>query len=69
MLAVNLAHCCCWKDAEAVDLWQGPRDTAVLPCKHLGLCLSCAVRLRASAAPTCPVCRGSFDNFLTLYVC
>ena len=46
----------------------GARDSAVIPCRHLGLCLACAKQLRSSAAPSCPICRGPFENYITLFV-
>ncbi len=47
-----------------------PRDTAILPCRHVALCGACAKRL--SAAPpeerSCPICRGPLDNWLQLFM-
>lgn len=47
-----------------------PRDTAILPCRHVALCGACAKRL--SAAPpeerACPICRGPLDNWLQLFM-
>lgn len=42
-----------------------PRDTALLPCRHLCLCSGCAdvVRLRSQA---CPICRQSIDSLLSI---
>lgn len=42
-----------------------PRDTALLPCRHLCLCSGCAdvVRLRSQA---CPICRETIKSLLSI---
>lgn len=39
-----------------------PRDTAVMPCRHLCLCLSCAEVFRRQTTCKCPICRAS-ENY------
>jgi len=34
-----------------------PRNTAILPCRHMCVCEDCSRQLRAGAAPHCPICR------------
>jgi hypothetical protein len=53
-----------------------PRDTVILPCRHVALCLGCARRLAAEAAApsagasggACPICRGRIENYLQLFM-
>ncbi|KAK4537947.1 hypothetical protein CDCA_CDCA15G3972 [Cyanidium caldarium] len=40
-----------------------PRDTAVLPCRHMCLCAECAQRLRFQSN-RCPICRNVVDSLL-----
>lgn len=42
-----------------------PRDTALLPCRHLCMCSGCAdvVRLRSQA---CPICRQSIQSLISI---
>ncbi|KAK4524562.1 hypothetical protein GAYE_SCF04G2463 [Galdieria yellowstonensis] len=40
-----------------------PRDTALLPCRHMCLCSECAQRLRFQSN-SCPICRQSVQSFL-----
>lgn len=42
-----------------------PRDTLILPCKHLCLCNSCADSLRYQAS-NCPICRSPFRALLQI---
>mmetsp|Transcript_70520 Transcript_70520/g.216037 ORF Transcript_70520/g.216037 Transcript_70520/m.216037 type:complete len:286 (-) Transcript_70520:74-931(-) len=35
-----------------------PRNTAVLPCRHMCVCEDCARHLQVGAATHCPICRG-----------
>lgn len=41
------------------------RNTAVMPCRHLCLCRSCADELRKHT-PKCPVCRGPIQQLLSM---
>ncbi|KAH9589427.1 hypothetical protein LSM04_008916 [Trypanosoma melophagium] len=40
-----------------------PKDTAVMPCRHMCLCKNCAEELMRHV-PKCPVCRGSVSTLL-----
>lgn len=40
-----------------------PKDTALLPCRHMCLCSECAQRLRFQSN-SCPICRQSVQSFL-----
>lgn len=42
-----------------------PRDTLILPCRHLCLCNSCADNLRYQAS-SCPICRAPFRALLQI---
>ena len=46
---------------DCVVCLEGAKDTAVLPCKHLCVCGSCAAQLDA-----CPVCRGPVERYLKM---
>lgn len=48
---------------ECVICLTNPKDTAVIPCRHLCLCKECAEPLRKQS-PKCPVCRGPIDQLL-----
>ena len=39
------------------------RDTLILPCRHLCLCVFCADNLRYQAS-NCPICRAPFRALL-----
>lgn len=41
-----------------------PRNTTVLPCRHMCLCNECATQLRLSDN-RCPLCRGNIDRLMT----
>lgn len=41
-----------------------PKNTIVLPCRHLCLCAECAQMLR-SQTNTCPMCRTAIDRLMT----
>ena len=47
--------------SDCVVCLEGAKDTAVLPCKHLCVCGSCAAQLDA-----CPVCRGPVERYLKM---
>ncbi|CBH16462.1 putative zinc finger protein [Trypanosoma equiperdum] len=40
-----------------------PKDTAVIPCRHMCLCKNCAEEL-VRHTPKCPVCRGPVSTLL-----
>lgn len=39
-----------------------PRNTAILPCRHLCVCDGCGELLGSGAASTCPICRGTITG-------
>ena len=49
-----------------------PRDTAILPCRHVAVCGPCVRRLSAPgtepSARVCPICRGKLESWLELYM-
>ncbi len=56
-----------------------PRDTVILPCRHVALCVGCARRLTPAGgadsalgvppgAGACPICRGRIENYLQVFV-
>jgi hypothetical protein len=52
-------------DDECVVCLSAPRDTALLPCRHLCVCSSCAQQLRRQTNK-CPVCRSVVSMLLQL---
>ena len=50
-------------DGSCVICMSAPKDTAVLPCRHMCLCPSCAREV-----DKCPICRGPVDSTLCLKV-
>uniref|UniRef100_G1DG22 E3 ubiquitin-protein ligase n=1 Tax=Capra hircus TaxID=9925 RepID=G1DG22_CAPHI len=50
---------------ECVVCLSDPRDTLILPCRHLCLCNSCADTLRYQAS-NCPICRLPFRALLQI---
>ncbi|CAG2113995.1 unnamed protein product [Medioppia subpectinata] len=51
--------------SECVICMSDPRDTLILPCRHLCLCNGCADSLRYQAN-NCPICRAPFRALLQL---
>jgi len=46
-----------------------PRDTTVLPCRHLCMCADCAQRLRSQpSGNVCPICRNPCESLLEIKV-
>ncbi len=50
---------------ECVICMSEPRDTLILPCRHLCLCQMCADSLRYQAN-NCPICRAPFRALLQI---
>lgn len=55
------------ESSECVICMTEPRDTTVLPCRHMCLCSGCAKVLRFQANK-CPVCREAVASFLHIKV-
>ncbi|CAM9558654.1 unnamed protein product [Pylaiella littoralis] len=49
------------QDAECVICLTEPKDTLLLPCRHLCVCTECFRHV-----DKCPVCRSAFDNYIVL---
>jgi hypothetical protein len=48
---------------------SAPKDTVLVPCRHLSTCLACTRRLAAAPQPLhCPVCRKRSTDFLQLFL-
>ena len=52
---------------ECVVCMTAPRDTTVLPCRHMCLCSECAQVLRMQAEK-CPICRTPIDQLLQIKI-
>lgn len=44
-----------------------PRDTTVLPCRHMCLCSDCASELRKQTSK-CPICRNNIESLLHIKI-
>ncbi|KAA8548589.1 hypothetical protein F0562_000273 [Nyssa sinensis] len=53
---------------ECVICMTEPKDTAVLPCRHMCMCSECAKALRLQSNK-CPICRQSIDELLEIKTC
>lgn len=53
--------------AECIICMSEPRNTTVLPCRHMCLCSECAEALRKSSS-TCPICRTRVEALLQIRV-
>lgn len=53
--------------AECIICMCEPRNTTVLPCRHMCLCGECAEALRKSSS-TCPICRTRVEGLLQIRV-
>ncbi|KAK7332284.1 hypothetical protein VNO80_29034 [Phaseolus coccineus] len=52
---------------ECVICMTEPKDTAVLPCRHMCMCSECANALRIQSNK-CPICRQSIEEFIEIKV-
>ncbi|KAJ3676307.1 hypothetical protein LUZ60_003719 [Juncus effusus] len=52
---------------ECVVCLSEPRDTAVLPCRHMCLCSECAKALRLQSNK-CPICRQPIEQLIEIKV-
>ncbi|KAL1514782.1 hypothetical protein AB1Y20_003868 [Prymnesium parvum] len=50
---------------ECVICMTENKDTTVLPCRHLCMCLKCAMELRVQSN-RCPICRSSIEQLLQI---
>ena len=50
---------------ECVVCMSDPRDTLVLPCRHMCLCAECGEELRVRSSK-CPICRTHFTSLLCI---
>lgn len=49
---------------ECVICLSAVRDTAVLPCRHMCMCDSCARELQRQQVSKCPICREPIESLL-----
>lgn len=52
---------------ECIICMTNPRDTVILPCRHLCICNGCAETLRYKLN-NCPICRSPFKALLKLKI-
>jgi len=54
-------------ESECVICMDDPRDTLILPCRHLAVCAECAEKIRYQQS-SCPICRKPFKALLKLHI-
>lgn len=54
-------------ESECAICWDEPRDTLILPCRHLAVCAECAEKIRYQQS-ACPICRKPFKALLKLHI-
>ena len=54
-------------EEQCVICMSEPRDTAVLPCRHMCMCADCAKALREQTNK-CPICRRQVESLLKIVV-
>jgi len=53
-------------EKECIICFSDQRDTIILPCRHMCLCINCAKSLQAQSNSKCPICRKDIESFLRL---
>ncbi|KAF0695910.1 Aste57867_13302 [Aphanomyces stellatus] len=53
--------------AECIICMCEPRNTTILPCRHLCICAECSEALKRPGS-TCPICRGKVESMLQIRV-
>mmetsp|Transcript_2130 Transcript_2130/g.5276 ORF Transcript_2130/g.5276 Transcript_2130/m.5276 type:complete len:278 (+) Transcript_2130:6927-7760(+) len=54
------------ESTECVVCMTAARDTAIVPCLHMCLCMECANILRSQPNSRCPMCRTSVSSLLQI---
>lgn len=68
MFGVQRQHLRDEETPECVVCMTDRKNTAVLPCRHMCLCGSCANIVRSQPTSKCPICRCQVDCLLQLVV-
>ena len=60
-----------WDSEQCVACLEEPRDTILLPCRHLCICKDCAEVIKHMQADSnmrnrCPMCRAMASHFIHL---
>jgi len=45
-----------------------PRNTAIMPCRHMYFCFECIESVKRSNTPHCPTCRGEITEAIPFFV-
>jgi hypothetical protein len=53
-------------DKECIVCLSDKRDTIILPCRHMCLCVGCAQSIQGQTSRKCPICRDNIESFLRL---
>jgi hypothetical protein len=54
------------ESTECVVCLTATRDTAIVPCLHMCLCMECANILRSQPNSRCPICRAAVQSLLQI---
>jgi hypothetical protein len=53
-------------EKECIICFSDQRDTIIVPCRHMCICVNCAKSLQAQPNSKCPICRKDIESFLRL---
>jgi len=53
------------ENSSCVVCLTNPKDTALIPCRHMCLCLECAQEFKKNYS-SCPICREPVNSFLQI---
>jgi hypothetical protein len=53
-------------EEDCVICMSMPKNTMVMPCRHVCMCDSCTELLQKQSKRNCPVCRENVTNFIRL---
>ena len=54
-------------EKECIICLSDKRDTIILPCRHMCLCVNCAIAIQNQTSRTCPVCRDSNNKNFKIF--
>ena len=54
-------------NSECCVCWERPPDCALYTCGHVCMCYSCALNIKHSKDPLCPVCRHDIKDVIKIF--
>ena len=55
------------QESECCVCWEQPKNCALYKCGHVCMCYSCAVGIKKSKDPLCPVCRREISDVIKIF--